>query len=151
MLQQIQQLTSLRALHIINLRNDDTCVWVMRETKRFVIDTLSHFPEMKLEWLAVDDDDHVERIVRWKEPPREKKGKSRKGKEKAHPTTISNGDSSHFPVLSLDHPEAVSDSDEDYGNGSEEGVSRIETIDSIHFYDVWGVRIFKREIMSGRL
>lgn len=148
MLQQMQQLTSLRALHIISLRNDDTCVWVMRETKRFVIDTLSHFPEMKIEWLAIDDDERVERIVRWKEPPREKKSGSKKGKEKAH-VTLTNG--SNFPVLTLDHPEAGSDSDEDYGSGVDEAVSRIETIDNIQFYDVWGVRIFKREVITGRL
>lgn len=144
----MQQLTSLRALHIINLRNDDTCVWVMRETKRFVIDALSHFPDMKIEWLAIDDDEHVERIFRWKEPPKKKKGKSSKGKEKVNSPSLTNG--SHFPVLTLDHTEAGSDSDEDFGNGSEE-ISRIETIDNIHFYDVWGVRIFKREVITGRL
>lgn len=120
----------------------------MRETRRFVIDTLSHFPEMKIEWLAIDDDEHVERIVRWKEPPREKKAKSKKGKEKAQ-STLANG--SQFPVLNLDNPEAISDSDEDYGSSAEEGISRIETIDNIHFYDVWGVRIFKREVITGRL
>lgn len=151
MLQQMQQLTSLRALHIINLRNDDTCVWVMRETKRFVIDTLSHFPDMKIEWLAIDDDEHVERIVRWKEQPKKKKkGKSSKGKEKAKPSSLPNGPD--LPVLALDPTtETGSDSDEESGNGAEEGIPRIETIDNIHFYDVWGVRIFKREVVTGRL
>lgn len=123
----------------------------MRETKRFVIDTLSHYPDMKIEWLAIDDEEHVERIVRWKEPAREKKGKSKKGKEKAHSAlTLANG-GSHFPVLALDQPDAGSDSDEDLGSGAEEEISRIETIDNIHFYDVWSVRIFKREIITGRL
>ena len=28
---------------------------------------------------------------------------------------------------------------------------KLETIEHVHFYDVWGVRIFKKEIMTGRL
>ncbi|KAJ0115291.1 hypothetical protein J7T55_012567 [Diaporthe amygdali] len=153
-LQHISGLANLRALHIINLRNDDTCVWVMRETKRFVIDNLSHYPELKLEWLAIDDDERVERIVRWKETPKEKKSKSAKskGKEKAVPwTSLPNGD--HFPVLSLDNLDIGSESDEDdeEGTSGPDGMSKIETIDNIHFYDVWGVRIFKREVITGRL
>lgn len=143
---------NLRALHIINLRNDDTCVWVMRETKRFVIDNLSHYPELKLEWLAIDDDERVERILRWKETPKEKKAKSAKskGKEKAVPlTSLPNGD--HFPVLTLDNLDLGSESDEDDEEESTHGTSKIETIDNIHFYDVWGVRIFKREVITGRL
>lgn len=145
---------NLRALHIINLRNDDTCVWVMRETKRFVIDNLSHYPELKLEWLAIDDDERVERILRLKDTPKEKKGKSAKskGKEKAVPlTSLPNGD--HFPVLTLENLDLGSESDEDDEeefNGPD-SMPKIETIDNIHFYDVWGVRIFKREVVTGRL
>lgn len=149
MLQQMQLLTNLRALHIINLRNDDTCVWVMRETKRFVIDTLSHFPEMKIEWLAIDEAEHVERIVRWKELPKEKKNKAKKGKEKAS-SALTNGDH-QYPMLSMGNTDIGSDSDDDYENGGEEGTSRILTIENIHFYDVWGVHIFKREVITGRL
>ncbi|KAG8166560.1 hypothetical protein KVR01_002249 [Diaporthe batatas] len=154
-LQHISGLVSLRALHIINLRNDDTCVWVMRETKRFVIDTLSHYPELKLEWLAIDDGERVERILRLKEISKEiVKGKSAKskGKEKAVPlTTFLNGD--HFPVLTTDNLDLGSESDEDDEEGvtTLDGRSKLETIDNIHFYDVWGVRIFKREVVTGRL
>lgn len=150
MLQHIQLLKNMRALHIINLRNDDTCVWVMRETKRFVIDTLSHFPELKLEWLAIDEDEHAERIVRWKAPPTDKKKESKgKGKEKAPAPTLTNGD--QYPVLSLDNPvDVVSDTDEDDVVGFEGG-TKIETIENIHFYDVLGVKIFKREVATGRL
>ncbi|OAA68418.1 F-box domain, Skp2-like protein [Niveomyces insectorum RCEF 264] len=64
-LQCIYGYTSLVALHVIHLRNDDTCVWVMRETKRFLIDMLSHHPHLKLEYLAIDSNNGtVERIVR---------------------------------------------------------------------------------------
>lgn len=149
-LQHISGLTNLRALHIINLRNDDTCVWVMRETKRFIIDNLSHYPELKLEWLAIDDDERVERIVRWKEPPKEEKNNSAKSKGKGKaPAPLTNGD--QFPVLSLDNLDLGSESDEDEEvNGSGDGMSKIETIDN-YLYEVWGVRIFKREITTGRL
>lgn len=136
----------MRALHIINLRNDDTCVWIMRETKRFVIDTLSHFPDLKLEWLAIDEDEHVERIIRFKAPPKEKK--KSKGKDKVPAPMFTNGD--QYPVLSLDNPaDVVSDSEDDM-SGSE-GTMKIETIENIHFYDVLGVRIFKRDVVTGRL
>lgn len=143
-------MVNLRALHIVNLRNDDTCVWVMRETKRFIIDNLSHFPELKLEWLAIDEDEHAERLIRWKAPPKDRKKAKGKGKEKASPPISTpsmsmNGD--QFPVLSLE-PGIDSDSDDDDDTG---GGVKIETIDNIHFYDVWDVGIFKRDIVSGRL
>lgn len=146
-------MVNLRALHIINLRNDDTCVWVMRETKKFIIDNLVHFPDLKLEWLAIDEDEHAERLVRWKSPPKDKTKKAKgKGKEKdtnaaalAELTTaFTNGYID--PALSLD-PGIESDSDDD---AVQDGM-KIETIDSIHFYDVWDVGIFKRTAVSGRL
>lgn len=138
-------MVNLRALHIVNLRSDDTCVWVMRETKRFIIDNLSHFPELKLEWLAIDVDEHAERLIRWKAPPKDKKKAKSKGKGKATHSASTNGE--QYPVLSLE-PGADSDSDDDDDIGA--GM-RIETIDNIHFYDVWDVGIFKRSIVSGRL
>ncbi|ROW02360.1 hypothetical protein VSDG_02594 [Cytospora chrysosperma] len=152
LLQHISGLTNLRALHIISLRSDDTCVWVMRETKRFILDNLSHYPELKLEWLAIDDDDRVERIVRWKEPAKDKEGKNKsaksKGKEKA-PAPMTNGD--QFPVLSLDSLNLGNESEEDEDDhGSGDGMYNINTVDT-HSYDVWGTRIFKREVTSGRL
>lgn len=152
LLQHISGLTNLRALHIISLRSDDTCVWVMRETKRFILDNLSHYPELKLEWLAIDDDDRVERIVRWKEPTKDKEGKNKsaksKGKEKAT-APMTNGD--QFPVLSLDSLNLGNESDEDEDDhGSGDGMYNINTVDTPS-YDVWGTRIFKREVTSGRL
>ncbi|KAJ4418909.1 hypothetical protein N0V82_005258 [Gnomoniopsis sp. IMI 355080] len=144
LLQQIHLMANLRALHIVNLRNDDTCVWVMRETKRFIIDNLSHFPELKLEWLAIDEDEHAERLIRWKAPPKDKKKAKAKGKEKATSSTSTNGD--QYPVLSLEPGVESESEDDDTGDGM-----KIETIDNIHFYDVWDVGIFKRNIVSGRL
>lgn len=139
----------MRALHIINLRNDDTCVWIMRETKRFVIDTLSHFYDLKLEWLAIDEDEHVERILRFKAPPKEKKKSKGKGKSKAPAPMFTNGD--QYPLLSLDTPaDVVSESEDDDMSGSE-GTMKIETIENIQFCDVLGVKIFKKDVVTGRL
>lgn len=128
----------------------------MRETKKFVIDTLSHFPELKLEWLAIDDGEHVERIVRWKAPPKDKK--SSKGKEKAKENATSSTFTSFatgetYPILSLENPvNDIFDTDEDEVAASYfAGGAKIETIDNIHFYDVLGVKIFKREIATGQL
>lgn len=74
----------------------------MRETKRFIIDALTHCHKLRLEWLAIDEDDTVEHIIRWKVRPKSEKkdacqlsapssSSSSKGKEKE--TDQSNGSS----------------------------------------------------------
>src|SRR6478609_9939368 len=99
-MQHLAGLVSLRALHIVQLRNDDTCVWVMRETKRFLIDNLSHHPHLKLEWVSIDDDNCVERLIRASDrPKKEKLSKKAKGKQKAKTGTPVAGGNSPFPVL----------------------------------------------------
>ncbi|KAH8889669.1 hypothetical protein GQ53DRAFT_187973 [Thozetella sp. PMI_491] len=147
-MQQLSGLTALRALHIVQLRNDDTCVWVMRETKKFLIDNLSHHPEMKLEWISLDDDDRVERIIRPSELPKkeEKSAKESKGKQKAG---AAGGVNDLFPVLPAVDPWDMSSDSSDEDDDLQE--QKIETVGDIHFYDVWGVRIFKKEVITGRL
>ncbi|KAK3944882.1 putative f-box domain-protein [Diplogelasinospora grovesii] len=170
-MQQLAGLVSLRALHIIQLRNDDTCVWVMRETKRFLIDNMSHHPEMKLEWISIDDDDRVERIIRPADLAKNSNGetdvaasssssKSKgkgKGKQKVVNTSnaIFNG---VFPVLPPPDSWDVagnstddSESEEDHAADLQHHHQKIQTLENIHFYDVWGVRIFKKEVVTGRL
>jgi hypothetical protein len=151
-MQHLSGLISLRALHIIQLRNDDTCVWVMRETKRFLIDNLSHHPHLKLEWISIDEEDRVERLIRPSDRAKLNKmaSKKAKGKQKAlAPGEFGGGGNDLFPVLPPpdNWDNAVSDSDED----DEMESQRIDSVDNIHFYDVWGVRIFKKEIVNGRL
>lgn len=151
-MQHLSGLISLRALHIVQLRNDDTCVWVMRETKRFLIDNLTHHPHLKLEWISIDDDDRVERLIRASDLPNKdkKQSKKAKGKQKAK-TATTGGGNSPFPVLpavdSWDNAASSSDSESE----DEDKDRRIETVENIHFYDVWGVRIFKKEVVTGRL
>lgn len=149
-MQHLAGLVSLRALHIIQLRNDDTCVWVMRETKRFLIDNLSHHPHLKLEWISIDDDDRVERLLRPSDFPKKDKkaSKKSKGKQKALGSSLGGGNDM-FPVLAPPDNWDVSSSDSEDDEDLQD--TRIETVDNIHFYDVWGVRIFKKEIVNGRL
>lgn len=50
-------------------------MWVMREVRKFAVDSISHNPKMKLEYLALDTS--VERLVRrFKKLKRKSKGKS---------------------------------------------------------------------------
>ena len=62
LMQYISGLTALRVLHIISFHNpEDTCTWVMRETRKFAVDVICHNPTMKLEYLALDQS--VDRLV----------------------------------------------------------------------------------------
>ncbi|KAK8090562.1 hypothetical protein PG994_000067 [Apiospora phragmitis] len=149
-LQHLAGLTNLRALHVISFRSDDTCLSVMRETRRFIVDTISHFPELKLEWLSVGDDDRAERIMRTTDLPIAKK-KRKKGKGKAvGPDAPANaGAEDDYPAFPDDRWDEESDSDEDDGNPPQ--WQKLDIIENIAFYDVWGVKIFKKEIMAARL
>jgi hypothetical protein len=187
-MQHMDGLAALRALHIIHLRNDDTCVWVMRETKRFLIDNVSHFPELKLEWIAIDEDDRVDRLIRISSSKggdgddgsssasdSESEGGKDKGKGKQPSTGLGSSSSglglaSTASVEDLDIPALIAaelgeDAATSSSSGSEAGgvdsddsededemVGRkIEIVEGIAFCDVEGVRIFKKEVVAGRL
>ena len=148
-MQYFSGLVSLRAINILHFKNNDTCIWVMRETLRFIVDNLSHHPELKLEWIAMEDD-RVDRVVRPSESQepgtegREKREKSR-NKGKAPATAASDA----FPALPMDALDSESESDEDsFDSGTR---LRFKTMGPLQFYDVWGVKIFEKEIRSGRL
>jgi hypothetical protein len=130
----------------------------MRETRRFIVDNLSHFPNLKLEWISIDDD-RVERILRAADMPKkveteDKKKKGKKGKAKATAISMFGGNSTSIStdvpfVLPVEGWESDTSSDEE--DEHELQNLKLETIENVHFYDVWGVRIFKKEIMTGRL
>jgi hypothetical protein len=226
-MQHVAGLASLRALHVVHLRNDDTCVWVMRETKRFLIDNVSHYPDLPLEWIAIDEDHHADRLVRVaakrkkRDRQRDRKGKNGGGEEATEGTTVNGGagakgggvsgtgkdkkgkgkqtSSSAFneklddmldslnlgsssaaaaaaaaadlDVSSLIATELAAaeagemdgdttsgsdtddDDDGDDDSGGEDGFlgQKIETLEGIPFCDVVDVRIFKKEVVAGRL
>lgn len=152
-MQYFSGLTNLRAINILHFKNNDTCIWVMREILRFIVDNLSHHPELKLEWIAMEDD-RVDRVVRpselsdevpENEPAKRSKGK---GKEKSHVPVGATTDG-EFPLLTVDGLDSESDSeDEGFDSGTR---LRFKTVGPLQFYDVWGVKIFEKELRSGRL
>ncbi|OLN97334.1 hypothetical protein CCHL11_01077 [Colletotrichum chlorophyti] len=165
-MQHISGLVNLRALNVTQFRNDDTCVWVMRETRRFIVDNLCHYPELKLEWISIDDD-RVERIIRPppQTPAAKREEKKNKGKAKAKAkasasyggfsasgTGVGVGSASgndSFPPLPI--PGWDTDTDSDDEDTDIVANTKLETVEGVHFYDVWDVRIFKKEVMTGRL
>ncbi|QUC21582.1 uncharacterized protein UV8b_05825 [Ustilaginoidea virens] len=154
-MQYFSGLVSLRAINILHFRNNDTCIWVMREILRFMVDNLSHHPELKLEWIAMEDD-RVDRVIRPSDDAAEScteaptKRASDKGKDKAHASASWGASSSpDYPLMPLDGLDSDSDSeDSDSDSGSR---LRYTTVGPLQFYDVWGVKIFEKEIRSGRL
>lgn len=177
-LRRLPGFVSLEALHIIQLRNDDTCVWVMQETKRFLLDTLTHYPHLKLEWLAIDNSvtvDHIKRVVvkkkkKQRKQKEKKKSATYKGKEKA--TNGSHQVGPPIPGLAALNAYtsasfngtngSVNDSlaskaiDEDSSGESDSSASgqykRVKLVtESCHIPDVWSVHIFDKVVMGGRL
>jgi Arc/MetJ-type ribon-helix-helix transcriptional regulator len=155
-MQYFSGLTSLRAINILHFRNNDTCIWVMREILRFIVDNLSHHPELKLEWIAMEDD-RVDRVVR---PLGEAEamsnglpGRSKdqsKGKQPASTSASSLGPGNEaFPYLPVEGLDSDSESEDDtFDSGTR---LRFKTVGPLQFYDVWNVKIFEKEIRSGKL
>ncbi|KXX78907.1 hypothetical protein MMYC01_204860 [Madurella mycetomatis] len=147
-MQRLAGLASLRALHIIQFRNDDTCVWVMRETKRFLIDNISHYPFLKLEWISIDDDDRAERLVRVAPNPEKKKKDEKNGKTAADG---SKGKQKPSPMANMAMVEADMAGEDSESDDDDVRAQKIETFEGIPFCEVEGVRIFKKEIVAGKL
>lgn len=124
----------------------------MREILNFIVDNLSHHPELKLEWIAMEDD-RLDRVIRPSETAKkgEEESKRRdKGKGKAILSPIHNNDD--LPVLPMSDWGSDTDSDEDDDDAFHCGKRlRLKTVGVLQFYDVWGVKIFDKEIRSGRL
>ncbi|KAI0135308.1 hypothetical protein F4814DRAFT_400524 [Daldinia grandis] len=151
LIQRIAGLTNLRALQLISFRTEDTCLSVMRETRRFIVDALSFHPELKLEWLALGDDERAVRIVRKSGAPRKSKVGSNKDKELTPSLNQGYVGNGLFPAVPVEWgatSESESDDDED-----EDPPFRVklELVEPFSFYDIFGIRIFKKEIVNGRL
>ncbi|KAI1634972.1 hypothetical protein F4809DRAFT_615909 [Biscogniauxia mediterranea] len=147
-IQNITGLVNLRALQLISFRHEDTCLSVMRETRRFIVDAVSHHPQLKLEYLCMVDDERVTRIIR--KPRTGRKAKKDKGKGKgASQTGLNYSWATHGPSPVAEtswDAESDSDEDEDELQGME-----LELNENVPYYDIWGVRIFKKEMVAGRL
>lgn len=170
-------LTNLHALHIISLRPDDPCPSLIVEARKFLIDTLSQYPLKKLQWVAVNESDAVNHL-RFREPlsaeerKRRMAAKKAKGKAKAKDIT-SNGTSKNAIQYPMFPPPEIWDGesspDDSYEDDDDElepwsasfwvklaeyapsKSTFFEKLGICRSYDVYGVRIFEKEIMSGRL
>ena len=135
-MQYFPNLTNLRAINILHFRNHDTCSWVMREIMRFMVDNVSHHPELKLEWIAMEDN-RVDHIVPADQPAPDTKKIPKKEKDK-----VQSDEYPLMPTLDTD-----TESDEEPPGAR----LRVKTVGPLPFYDVWGVKIFEKEIRSGTL
>ncbi|KAJ4164768.1 hypothetical protein LMH87_006430 [Akanthomyces muscarius] len=160
-MQYFHELVNLRAINILHFKNNDTCLWVVRETLRFMVDNLSHYPKMKLEWIAMEDD-RVDRVVRPGESEDEDFCRQRLPRSEQpvdtvpwvvtdsepHPSSGHASDASLplFPSDALDSDESDDELPHDAGSRL-----RYTTVGPMQFYDVWGIKIFEKEIRSGRL
>lgn len=120
----------------------------MREILNFIVDILSHHSELKLEWIAMEDD-RLDRVIRPVESNEDEA--KRKGKGKAKATATSGQPVDGLPVM----PSWSSDSESDDEEGDDLSSCgkrlRLKTVGVLQFYDVWGVKIFEKEIRNGRL
>lgn len=101
------------------------------------------------------EDDRVDRVIRPSDeandaPDERNNNKRAKGKSKdKFPVTTPLGPHGNmFPPLPLEGLDSESDSDDEFNGGSR---LRFKTVGPLQFYDVWGVKIFDKEIRSGRL
>lgn len=143
----------------------------MRETKRFLIDNVSHYPDLKLEWISIDEDDRVDQLLRVRAEEQQqadgddgKEAKKDKGKGAQPPPAVgtvvegSSGLEFNLDINALLAAELAEeaggesssdDEDEDEGYGLHG--QKIETIEGLQFCDIDGITIFKKEIVAGRL
>ncbi|KAM0514169.1 hypothetical protein ACHAPE_007005 [Trichoderma viride] len=153
-MQYVSGLVNLLAINIIHFRSHDACMSVMREILRFTVDNLSHHPGLKLEWIAMEGD-RVYRVVRPNQetddsPNEQSNSKRAKGKGTAAPMNgLGSGPGSdpHNP-FPIDLASESDGEDADINVGTH---LRFKTIGPLRFYDVWGIKIFEKEIQSGRL
>jgi len=159
--QHISHLANIRALNIAHFRNDDTCVWVMRETQKFIIDALAPHPHLKLEWISVDSDRAVQ-VIRNEEPSKrsDKRDKDRKGKGKATTTTLAASVAVDdmlppIPIPTFDGWDSDDNSDDDDEDDDDddnmEDELKVTMHENLQFYDVWGVKSFEKQILLGKL
>ncbi|CAF3537615.1 unnamed protein product [Fusarium graminearum] len=146
-MQYFSGLINLRAINILRFRNNDTCIWVMREILNFIVDNLSHHPNLKLEWIAMEDD-RLDRVIRPTDVPDEGEKRRAKGKEKA--TAIPHHSSINLPVLPTWGSDSESEDEDDDASNCGKRL-RLKTVGVLQFYEVWGVKIFDKEVRSGRL
>lgn len=143
-------------------RHQDNCDFTRAELPRLVIDNVSNNPDLKLEYLACVDT--VERLVRRKivkAKLRTLEDKKAKAQQKMKALQVKWGLTPEMLSVEYMHNTAVDaglvtpydwqdSSDDEVENMYGKNGLRIETL-ILRFCDVSGVRIFEKEILTGRL
>lgn len=144
--QYMSNLARLRALHIISFRNEDTCVSVVRETRQFIVDTMSQHPGLPLEWISMGeaDRDRAERIIRHPDI-NDHDGRAKRKKTKSKGKEVMTFPDDNYPYLHVPD-ESESDDDDD-----DQFRLKLELESPIPFWEVYGVRIWEKEVLAGRL
>lgn len=145
-IQNIGHLINLRAFQVLSFRTDDICLSVMRETSHFIVDALCNNTELKLEWLAIGGEERATSIVRKQRARNPKKSET---ESKEHATGLhGNNTSGSFPTVPLAWDLLMEEEDEFDGLPR---LPEIELVEGFAFYDIFDIRIFKKEVVSGKL
>ena len=139
-MQNLRGLKNLYALNVLAIRTTDQCHSVIRECRKFTIDTLTHCPELKLKYLVMSG--MVCQLARRPSSAIRSKAAAKrkgKGKEKA--------------PLNAPMTDPVDPFTTDSENFSEieSGGLEMAVVKQLKFSDVEGVKIFEKEIRSGKL
>ena len=178
-MQNFSGLKSLYALHILHFRSDDTCIWVFRELRRFIVDNVAQHPDLPLEYLALKDS--VSQLARNVKdfttiPATDKKtnAKQKVGGTGEPVVATSTGTGTGTGAASTSGAGTVSgeesmadnnngtgdvaaggnedaEEDDDEDEGFLANGLKIETIDGYFFSDLPEVKIFSREIRLAKL
>lgn len=140
----MSNLTRLRALHIISFRNEDTCLSVVRETRQFIADTLSQHPDLPLEWISMGEADRAERVIRHPDID-ENEGRTERKKNKGKGKEVIVFQDDNYPYLPVVGDSESEDDDDDQSH------LKVELESAIPFWEVYGVRIWEKEVLAARL
>ena len=133
-MQNLPGFISLIVLNIIAIRTDDHCASVVRECRKFTIDTINHCPGLKIRYLGMTN--MVFEIARKPATPnmiRKSLGKS-KGKAKE-----------------VDGIMAQLDAESDNFSDIESGGLEMAVVKHLKFCEVEDVKIFDKRIRTGKL
>ena len=145
-MQLLPHLKNLYALHIITLRSSDRSVHLRGESISFAVDNLSHCPDMKLRYMAMND-----QVIALESKPDQfrrhlkavmDKRKDKKGKGKALADASPN---LFVPGTDESGSDEVDDILADMGAGE----TKLKF--STRFVDTKDVKIFSKEVRGGKL
>ena len=146
MMQGLRGLKNLVAMHILNMRTPDpNASCLTRESRKFTIDNITHIPELKIKYLAMDN--IVFELARKPNFFRDKgKGKveaDAKGKGKGKEKEVVGGSPFGDEDTMEDEQESYSD--------IEAGTLEMACVKHLKFVDLPMITIFHKDVRTGRL